>query len=278
MKTKSFVVSGALGATLLLNGCIPFHVIRGDGDLVTEEINVGDYSEIEASLSSNMEINYTQSSEATALTVFTDRNILEKYDIRVEGNKLKIMPKEEYMNNVRFKVSEYNAMFFPTKFIVTTGSTGLRRIDTAGSVDFTVDGALRTDELKITAAGNAKINLRDTVTAGDIRVSVAGSSVLNAPALEAHSFDGDIAGSGRMNMGGHIKAVSFEIAGSGKIRAFDLQTEDVDVDIAGAGNIEISVSNSIRAEIAGAGSIRYKGDPPHIRKDVVGSGSIKKAD
>ncbi|MDR1344676.1 MAG: DUF2807 domain-containing protein [Tannerellaceae bacterium] len=278
MKAKSFITCGALAAGMLLNGCVPFHVVKGDGDLVTREINVGDYSEIEASLSSNMEINYTQSGEATELSVLTDRNILEKYDIRVEGQTLKILPKEEYMYRARVKTTQYNAMFLPTKFIVTTASKGLRIIDTAGGVNFTVDNALHTDELKISAAGSAKINFRDTLTADNIRVSVAGSGTLNASALEARSFEGEIAGSGRMNMGGHVEKLSFEIAGSGKIRAFDLQAEDVEVEIAGSGNIEISVNNSISAEIAGSGSIKYKGDPSHINKDVMGSGTIKKVD
>jgi hypothetical protein len=269
MKTKAFIFSVILGAGLLLSGCIPFHIVRGDGDLVTKEISVGDYSKIKAAKATSVEIVYTQSGDNTPLTVTADRNILDRYDIRVESGELKILPLAEYDD--RF-------MFNPTKFTVTTSSSALSRIDMAGGVVFTADSRLEGEELRIETAGSATVNLNDTVAIGDIKISTAGSATVNAPALEGRSFDCEIAGSGKINAGGNVEKASFDIAGSGKVKAFDLQVEEMGCDISGSGNIEISVSRTIRANIAGSGSIKYKGDPQDIRKDVAGSGSIKKVD
>ncbi|MDR1918904.1 MAG: DUF2807 domain-containing protein [Tannerellaceae bacterium] len=267
MKPNLFTVCSVLSVLLFLNSCFSFQIIQGDGDLLTQEIEIEDYVSIQAS-NSAIDITYVQSDEAPALTVITDRNILEKYNIRVREGKLKILPKDEYEHSY----------FKPTKFIVTTNSTSLRKIDVAGSINFTVDKPLRTDELDIDLAGSGKVNLNDSVFVDKLDIDIAGSATLNAFALQGHSFDGDIAGSGKLNLGGQVSKATFEIAGSGDIRAFDLQVEDMKCDIAGSGNIEISVHNSIHAQIAGSGHIRYKGNPPNIKKDVAGSGSIKKID
>ncbi|MDR1938822.1 MAG: DUF2807 domain-containing protein [Tannerellaceae bacterium] len=267
MKPKAFTICGVLSVLLFLNSCSPFLLIQGDGDLVTQEINIDDYTGIKAS-NSSIDIMYVQSDEAPTLTVTTDRNILEKYDIRVREGKLRIEPEDKYEH----------ALFKPTKFIVTTNSTSLRKIDVSGSINFTVDRPLRTDDLEIDLAGSGRVNLNDSVIVDKLDIDIAGSGTLNAFAVEGNSFDGDIAGAGRLNLGGQMTRASFDIAGSGTIRAFDFQVEEMKCDIAGSGNIEISVSHSINAQIAGSGRIKYKGNPSHIKKDVAGSGSIKKMD
>jgi hypothetical protein len=81
-----------------------------------------------------------------------------------------------------------------------------------------------------------------------------------------------------MNLGGRIASASFEIAGSGTVHAFDLQTENVKCNIAGSGNLEISANSSIRADIAGSGKVKYRGNPSQIDMDAAGSGSIRKVD
>ncbi|MDR2810753.1 MAG: DUF2807 domain-containing protein, partial [Tannerellaceae bacterium] len=125
MKAKLFTICSAWSVLLLLNSCYPLQIIKGDGDLVTQEISIDNYTGLEASNTSTMDITYTQSDKAAGLTVVTDRNILEKYNIRVQEGKLKILPKKEYEH----------ALFVPTSFIVTTNSAHLNKIDIAGSVN-----------------------------------------------------------------------------------------------------------------------------------------------
>ena len=265
MKTKLLILCGTWSLLLLLNSCISAQIIRGSGDLVTEEIPIGNYNKIQVGQAS-IDVTYTQTDQPAGLSVVTDRNIFDKYIFRVEDGKLEIRPKPEY----RY------ASFQPTRFTVTTRSAGLNKIDKAGSGNFTVDSPLNTENLGIDLAGSGKVYFNETLTANDIDVDVAGSGNLNATDIQARSLDGDIAGSGRMSLAGRIAKVSFDIAGSGSVHAFDLQVEDVDCDIAGSGNVEISVSNSIKLDVAGSGSIKYKGNPQHIKQDIAGSGRIQK--
>lgn len=43
-------------------------------------------------------------------------------------------------------------------------------------------------------------------------------------------------------------------------------------------DIEAFVVNKTKAEIAGSGSVKYKGDPQDIQKKVMGSGKIEKVE
>jgi hypothetical protein len=265
MKTKVSIFIACL-LPLLMSSCNPFHMIRGDGTLVTQTLTLDDYDVIEANRL--IKVTYVQLEDAPTLTVTTDQNIMEKYIFRVKDSKLQIKPKEEYKH----------ANFFPTQFTVATHSKGLRKVDLAGSVTFDLDSPFTGDDLEINLAGSGTINLNDQVTIHELDVDLAGSSTFNAFNLNGKDFDGDVAGSGKINLGGSMEKATFDIAGSGTVRAFDLQVEDMKCNIAGSGDIEISVSNSISADVAGSGRIKYKGDPQTIRKEVAGSGSIRKMD
>ena len=268
MRKIVFVSTIALcTALLLLNSCFPFQKVKGDGDVTTEVLTIGDYNVLQAG-NSSMKIEYRQSDGAPALSVTTDKNIFDMYDIRVEDNKLKILPKKEFDK----------ATFFPTEFTVVTNSKSLRKVEAAGSITFDINSPFAADKLEIDLAGSGTVNLNDSVSLDKLRIEMAGSATLNAFALCGREFNGDIAGSGKLNLGGVMQKASFKIAGSGTIRAFDLQVESMSCDIAGSGDIEISVSNSIQANVAGSGRIKYKGDPQDIKKSIAGAGSVKKVD
>jgi hypothetical protein len=249
-----------------MNSCNPFYLIRGDGNLVTRTLALDDYDVIEAGHS--ISVTYVQSEESPALTVTTDQNIMEKYIFHVKDSKLKVKPKDEYKH----------ASFLPSQFTVTTHSKGLKRVNLAGNVTFDLDSPFTGNNLEINLAGSGTINLNDQVTVNELDVDLAGSATLNAYKLNGKYFGGDVAGSGKINLGGIMTEATFEIAGSGTVRAFDLQVEDMKCEIAGSGDIEISVSHRISAEVAGSGRIKYKGDPQTIRKEIAGSGSLRKMD
>ena len=91
-------------------------------------------------------------------------------------------------------------------------------------------------------------------------------------------LNGDMAGSNTIVLGGTVGIAEFSIAGSGTVRAFDCTMDELECKIAGSGDIEAFVVNKIKAEIAGSGSVKYKGDPQDIQKKVMGSGKIEKVE
>ena len=100
---------------------------------------------------------------------------------------------------------------------------------------------------------------------------------MNANALYARVFKGEIAGKGTFNLKGAGEKADFEIAGSGKVHAFDYELSTLSCEIAGKGLIETFAKDQIDAEIAGMGTVKYKGNPS-VKVDKAGLGSVKKVD
>lgn len=127
---------------------------------------------------------------------------------------------------------------------------------------------------EISLAGSGDLMNKDTVTANDLKVSLAGSGDV-VLAVETNSINGSLAGSGDLTLKGNTNNLTASLAGSGDIHAFDLQANNTDVSIAGSGDAEVVSKESLKARIAGSGDIEYKGNPKKEDSKVSGSGSIR---
>jgi hypothetical protein len=59
------------------------------------------------------------------------------------------------------------------------------------------------------------------------------------------------------------------------LRAKTLQTKSAEISTTGAASAYISVSETLRVSITGAGDVTYYGNPKTIEKHVTGAGSIR---
>lgn len=253
---------------LFTSGCAFMPSIKGDGNVITRTIDIADYNAIEVQGSSII-FNYSQQESAPVLTVTVDQNIYDLFEFKTDGEKLVIRPKNRSKKQTGFR---------PTEFTITSNSSSLKEAEMAGIKVFNLNGKFASNEkVTFSAAGSTAIELRDTVTVDRMEVSAAGKITLNADALYARAFKGEIAGTGTFNLKGTGEKADFEIAGNGKVRAFDYELSTLSCEIAGKGLIETFVKDKIDAEIAGMGTIKYKGDPS-ITMDKAGLGSIKKVD
>lgn len=91
-------------------------------------------------------------------------------------------------------------------------------------------------------------------------------------------FDGSVAGSGRLVVGGTAQEASYRVAGSGNVKAYDYKVEKVSASVSGSGKVEVSVTGHLEAHVSGSGNITYKGEGISTDISKYGSGSIKKAD
>lgn len=252
-------------AILLATSCNPFQTIKGDGDLVTETLEISDYTALDA-VCHSAKINYVQSPDAPGLRITTDRNIYEMYEFTVkDGDKLVIQPKREFRK----------ARFVPTEFTVVTRSHALKDVELAGQVNFDVDSPLTGDRLSVEIAGSGSATFNDSVQVEKIKLELAGSATISLSALRCQTLNGEIAGSGTFNLGGSAAEASYDIAGSGTIKALNLRTDVTNCDLAGSGNLEIFAEKHIDLDMAGSGHVRYKGNPS-IHQEGLSVGSIER--
>lgn len=161
---------------------------------------------------------------------------------------------------------------------VSGGTLSLEARTCAFSSSKTVQVAITVPALRsIEVAGSGNVNSPDLFETEGVHLAISGSGVIVA-SFKAKTVDASIGGSGTMKLAGAAEALQAEISGSGDIAAFPLVAERASVSINGSGNAQVTATTKLDAEISGAGTIVYKGNPPTVNAEENGSGEIKRGD
>ena len=125
--------------------------------------------------------------------------------------------------------------------------------------------------------------------------TLAGSGGIRIDKVQGDKFDGQIAGSGDMNVGsidvgilklgiagsgsvtggaGKAKSAEYDIAGSGDVNAGGVAVEALKVSIAGSGGIKANASGTADVDIMGSGDVEVTGGAKCTTRKA-GSGSVR---
>ena len=214
-------------------------VVRGSGDIESEEREVSGFNEIQFTGIGNLII---EQGDKEALIVEADDNIIGLIETEVRGNKL----------HIGFKRGVNIVPTSRIKFYLTVED--LDRIDLSGLGDIDCD-KFETDDIEFNLSGS-----------GDIDFEIA-----------AESIETNVSGLGDINLSGKVDFHRVQISGSGKYDAEELESKDCEVEISGLGSATVNASDDLDIEINGAGNVYYKGDP-HISQHISGLGRIKSLD
>jgi len=237
------------------------------GELVKTEMHLDDFNEIFIAGPVNLVINQDG---GNGLQINTYESIMDLFRVEVihdvlflyiedtsKASKINIdfeipgidnMPLYSYMSGSKFKWPENNKI-----------------VDVVLSVD---------DLVKISVYGESTIKTAGKYKGEDLAVKVAGAVHLDAE-FELKTLDVDLSGAGNLEIKGTTEDFSLNCAGAGSIKAYDFVAKNVELDIAGACNAQVYASKSIDVEMAGIGTVKYKGNPSYTNFKKNGLGSIK---
>lgn len=225
---------------LLGLGSCNFNRVKGNGHVVSKTYQETGFKDIE--VSSSISVLLKQGSEFR-IRIDAEENILEQLQVRKEGDKLVIRPRN-------------NTNLSPTREIkVYITAPEYHNLEGSGSCAINSDGLLSGNEIELDLSGAGTTQLK--VDVKKLKIDASGSSEI------------ELSG----------KAVDFSIGGSRStsVDAFGLETENTAIELSGSGDAGVFASRSLKVDISGAGSVQYKGNPSVIEKDISGSGSIDKA-
>lgn len=94
--------------------------------------------------------------------------------------------------------------------------------------------------------------------------------------VQQHDLEVILNGSGNIRLTGHVDNLIATINGSGDLNLEGLVAENATVKINGAGTANINVRRVLKANISGAGDIRYSGNPGRVIPKVTGAGSVER--
>lgn len=212
--------------------------VRGNGNLVSQEYAIDDYSKIK--VENKADIIYEQKKGAKPyLRVETDENVLPYISVSTNGGILTL----KSTRNVKIKHCK-----------VYTNSTSLSDIRVSGIGNFDLKGGLTSESLTFDISGVGDINAQN-LNCTQIRVNYSGV--------------------GNATLGGNAHNANLNISGKGDIYAFNLNADNSICNVSGIGDIETNTSQSLRASMSGVGNILYKGKPKNTDVKKSGVGSIK---
>lgn len=210
--------------------------IRGNGNMITNTRNVGEYDKV--SVGGSFDVKLIAGSEGK-LILKVDENLLDYLITEVKDDNLKIRWKKGINISHRSRI------------LVTVPVKDIEEVSLAGSGDVYSEDVLKASNFRMILSGS-----------GDVKLLV-----------DANALYSSLSGSGNISITGTTGTLQCSISGSGNINAYGLVSNEADAKIAGSGNIKLNVRDHLKARIAGSGNIYYKGDPRQDTK-VSGSGNV----
>jgi hypothetical protein len=208
-------------------------VLRGSGDVITEEREVPFFNEISVSGAINL---FVTMSEDFSVTVEADDNIMEKIITEVSDSKLNIYTKRGF--NIRN----------PEKMDVYVSVPQLIYLGASGATDVIIENILEGEALTINSSGASDIS-------GQVNVSYLKVGCSGASDAKLSGFAGTL---------------EVNLSGSSDMKSYELVCDHAEVDLSGASGLNITVNNSVSGSTSGASDLNVKGS---ATLDVASSGA-----
>ena len=107
---------------------------------------------------------------------------------------------------------------------------------------------------------------------------IRGAVKLTAKQLSGPSFALESRGASQVSLDGNIDRLLVDMTGASQLAADGLQAKTAEISTTGAGDAEVAVTDTLKVVITGAGKVTYSGNPPTIKKQITGAGSIRRND
>lgn len=231
----------------VLASCWPADTtITGSGRLTREERTVQPFSGVVLTGSGHL---FITRADKPALTIEAEDNIIEHLSSEVHDGTLTLGRHWTDENNGNLRIHHRE----PINYYLNV-----------------------TDLAQISVAGSGSIESTEPIVTPSLTVSIRGSGDVTLD-LETIKVTTEIAGAGDARFEGTTDHQDIFISGSGDYDAPRLQSKTAHIVINGSGDVDVAVADDLDVNIAGSGTVTYRGQPA-IHSQVFGSGKLVKRD
>ncbi len=125
--------------------------------------------------------------------------------------------------------------------------------------------------------GSGEIRMMEPFEGDRMHMRLDGSGTIEA-AITTDYLLAELTGIGKMELTGKAEELKVNFPGAGSIEAFALEVgkANINVPISATGLVEVNVTDSLRVDLVGPASVRYKGGPI-IEQNITGEGTLSSA-
>jgi hypothetical protein len=135
------------------------------------------------------------------------------------------------------------------------------------------DGMLRVDSREnLNPTQSITISL-SSASLADVRLT--GGNRFKAGSLSGSKLELKSTGASEISVEGRVTELEATLTGASKLNAKSLQTQNATLSLIGASDADITVTDTLKVSVIGAGSLTYSGDPKTVEQEVTGAGSIR---
>lgn len=234
------VVVAVISTVLALRGW-PRGLV-GSGNLETEVYAFSDFTEVEISSAFEFEI---EQSSSYSVNVTADDNVMDYLQVSKDGQTLKI--------GLRTGLGIFLGPVSVTlRASVTMPQLG--GLTASGASRGTVSGFTSAEDLDITVSGASRVT--GDITAGNVEFGISGASTIQLEG-SASDIDANVSGASRLNL-----------------EAFTV--DNVDVNLSGASSGTVNLDGRLDANISGASTLWYIGEPTMGDISTSGASTVSK--
>lgn len=245
MKKLTILTAGSIPAVLLISlllaGCQGG--VRGSGKLTTESYNYSNFTNID--VSSAFKIDITRSG-SYSVQVTVDDNLLEYVEISQEGETLEISLKTV-------------TLLWPVTMEAKITMPELRGLVISEATRCAISGFSSTKNLDIELSGASSLDLVD-ISAGDVQFNVYGASEVTGDII-ADDTEFYIGEASTVQLVGSTGDLVIDADGASRAKLADFTVENANVKFSGASTGTINVYGRLDADLSGASTLAYLGDP-----------------
>lgn len=213
--------------------------ITGEGPIVTEKRNPGNFSGIDSRISADV---YYTPSASYGVEIQAQQNILNILETYTANGNLVI----RFKNDVRVRSHD--------RITVNVSAPSLNNLRLSGSGNLTAAGSIASSDMDIDVSGSGSMTLQKLTTTGSIHATLSGSGSITVAE-------------------GSATELRTKISGSGNIDLRNVPVQKATTNTTGSGDTWVNVRESLDVTITGSGSVYYKGSPI-INTHISGSGKV----
>ncbi|MBA7710270.1 hypothetical protein ES703_119210 [subsurface metagenome] len=237
-------------------GCVG-GVVRGSGNLDTQEFNFSDFSRVE--VGSAFEVEVVQS-DSYSVSVTADDNLFDYILVSKQGTTLKI----------RLKTAQY--IDTTTRAEITMPQ--LHGLELSGATQGTVSGFSSTENVDIKVSGASSLDMVD-MSAGDVQFDISGASKVTGD-ITAGDAKFDVSGASTVQLEGSAGDIIIEASGASRLELAAFPVNNTDVKLSGASTGTVNLDGRLDADLSGASKLSYIGEPTMGTINTSGGSTLSK--
>lgn len=235
---------------------LPANTILGSGNVIRQTFEVNGFNQIQLETVGTIQL---VQGDSDSLTVETDDNILPYLNVKVAGETLVLIGK----NNINLEPSVSITYYLTVK--------NIRAITTNSSGNISAD-LITADKFNIFVNGSGDVSL-DRANVQQLSIASDGSGHVTIAELAGETVYAQILASGNIQLSGEAHSLDLKSTGSGDALLKDLQTSDVQADLQASGDAWVWALETLDVAIAGSGDVSYYGTPA-LTQNLTASGQL----